>query len=531
MMQGSYGLYWGNLSKTLDETRVFDLCAQQGVHPMYVKVFRGKTSGESLGSAFVLFLSQADAERITKTLNNAVIDGHAIRIMPYAQNFKESLNGKTCIVIYHLPTTVSQKDLNTLCAAFGDVKSCYIPADVAGQPTGVGFVMFATEAEKEQAIAKLNNTSIKTGDVPLKVFPYFSKAERIVHRYTKGTYNNLYVKGIPKEGLSEADLKDIFGKYGELLSVILKKDPLNEKLNSGAAYVCFKNNADAMKAKEELHGKEVKGAKLHVDRHYKKSQMAELKQAQKAIAKEEWNAKYAECNLFVKPIPGKVQQSDIESIFKIYGKIVSVKIASKWVQEEGKAPTKKSRHFAFVCFSNKEEAKRAQADADGKFVWGRKMYVNFAQAKDVRERELKKTSAEAARPLPVPGYVPYPYPVPQLPVPAPIPKPMETKKPVPAVPTMAAVAAAAEQKEEENPYYIDRKYIKKAGPEEKKHYLGEKLYMIVSEKEPQLASKITGKILELNVEEILALFDETHITEKIAELKKLFEEGTKVAHA
>ena len=508
MMQGPFGLYWGNLSKAINESVIVELCTKINIQPIYVKVFKSKTTKEPLGSALVLFALPMDAEKVAHEMNNASLDGKSIRIMPYVSNFKEMVDPKACIVIYHLPPAMTQKDLFSLCSEFGAVQSCYLPVkEGTGESTCTGFVMFSSFVDKEIALSKLNNVVLKDGTTPLKVFPYFRKEERVLHRFTKGTFNNLYVKGLPKEGFTEENLREIFGKYGELHSVILNKDQANPSLNSGSAFVCFKENDNAMKAKEELHGKEIKGAKLYVDRHYKKAQMAALREAQKKLSTQQWLSKYPDCNLYIRPIPEKVTKKTLETLFAKFGTVISVKIP------EG--PDKKPKNYAFVCLSQKEEAYKAIAALNGKRRWKSIITVTLAEDKE-------KAIAEQAQAL---GYFPYQPPMPAAPevqerIPA------EEKKELGTQPSVAP-PQPVEQKEEENPYYLDKKYLRKATPEEKKQYLGEKLYIIVSEKEPQLASKITGALLGKDIEEVITLFDEIKITEQIAELKNILSECSK----
>jgi RNA recognition motif-containing protein len=83
------------------------------------------------------------------------------------------------------------------------------------------------------------------------------------------------------------------------------------------------------------------------------------------------------------------------------------------------------------------------------------------------------------------------------------------------------------EEEDENPYEINQEYLKTLDEEEQRNYLGEKLYTIIVEKESVLASKITGMLLELSVPEIIDLFYEPNLNEKIQEAKDVLGELTK----
>lgn len=65
----------------------------------------------------------------------------------------------------------------------------------------------------------------------------------------------LFVGNIPFS-MSEEDMREIFGKYGELESCVLKINKFNGK-SRGYGFVSFKNDDDAEKAVSELNGFEV----------------------------------------------------------------------------------------------------------------------------------------------------------------------------------------------------------------------------------------------------------------------------------
>ena len=52
--------------------------------------------------------------------------------------------------------------------------------------------------------------------------------------------------------------------------------------------------------------------------------------------------------------------------------------------------TGQSRGFGFACFGARDEAEAAQREMDGRWVFGRKLYVNFAQARAERAEELER---------------------------------------------------------------------------------------------------------------------------------------------
>ena len=50
----------------------------------------------------------------------------------------------------------------------------------------------------------------------------------------------------------------------------------------------------------------------------------------------------------------------------------------------------------FVCFGTRAEAEAAQKKMDGRWVFGRRLYVSFAQAKAERAAELRRKYQDQA---------------------------------------------------------------------------------------------------------------------------------------
>lgn len=62
---------------------------------------------------------------------------------------------------------------------------------------------------------------------------------------------NIFVKGFPIH-FGEIELKEMFGKHGEIISVFIQRDQNGHSKRNGV--ILFRNNADAAKAKVNLNG-------------------------------------------------------------------------------------------------------------------------------------------------------------------------------------------------------------------------------------------------------------------------------------
>jgi RNA recognition motif-containing protein len=65
-------------------------------------------------------------------------------------------------------------------------------------------------------------------------------------------------------GVTEDELKELFGKYGEVEEGIIIRDRMSGR-SKGYGFITFANEEDADKAMEALNGYELNGRKLAVN--------------------------------------------------------------------------------------------------------------------------------------------------------------------------------------------------------------------------------------------------------------------------
>lgn len=179
------------------------------------------------------------------------------------------------------------------------------------QSTGRAFVFFETEEAAEKA--RMNTEYIAEAFKPRKIQQIF---------------NNIYLKNFPLDTTVD-ELREHFGKYGEIIScVIMKKKGLdgNEK---PFAFVCYDVEENkilgakmAQRAVEETHGKPFKDMILYAQPALPKVQREQILQQNMQRFK---NSK-KRCNLFVKGFPLEVTKEDLQKIFGNFGTVESIKI-------------------------------------------------------------------------------------------------------------------------------------------------------------------------------------------------------------
>jgi RNA recognition motif-containing protein len=99
----------------------------------------------------------------------------------------------------------------------------------------------------------MNGKALNSGDL-LQVTTYQApekKPSAVSSGVSGGNpcFNNLYVKNFPRPEFTDDDLRELFFKYGEIVSAVVMKD--GEGKSKGFGFVCFKEPGDAQKALSE----------------------------------------------------------------------------------------------------------------------------------------------------------------------------------------------------------------------------------------------------------------------------------------
>jgi polyadenylate-binding protein len=69
---------------------------------------------------------------------------------------------------------------------------------------------------------------------------------------TKHTFNNVYVKGFPKDDVfSEENLSELFRQFGEIQNAAIMRD--GQGISKGFGFVCFSDPSSAEKATQYVH--------------------------------------------------------------------------------------------------------------------------------------------------------------------------------------------------------------------------------------------------------------------------------------
>ena len=144
---------------------------------------------------------------------------------------------------------------------FGNILSCKVATDDAGESKGYGYVHYETGVSANMAITKINGMLIAGKQVHVGHFV------RRDNRAGQADWTNLYVKGLPSSW-DDAKLREEFEKHGAVTSCKVQVAPVeggeeskekekekgSEGKSRGFGFVNFEEHESAVKAIEAFNG-------------------------------------------------------------------------------------------------------------------------------------------------------------------------------------------------------------------------------------------------------------------------------------
>ncbi|KAL7746466.1 Protein phosphatase PP2A regulatory subunit B [Sorochytrium milnesiophthora] len=382
--QPSASLYVGELDPSVTEAYLFEMFNVIGPVAS-VRVCRDAVTRRSLGYAYVNFHLTADGERALEQLNYTPIKGRPCRIMWSQRDPSLRKSGTGNIFIKNLDEAIDNKALHDTFTAFGNILSCKVATDQDGNSRGYGFVHYETLEAAERAIEAVNGMLLNDKAVYVGLhLPRKERQARIAEVRSK--FTNLYVKNLPEEA-TEEQLRELFGRYGEITSLMVQHDP--DGSSKGFGFINYADHEAAARAVDDLHDKDFMGKTLYVQRAQKKSEREEELRKMYEMQRNERMAKWHGTNLYVKNLDDSIDDEALRREFAPFGAITSSKVM---VDDKGI-----SRGFGFVCFSTPDEATKAVTEMNGKMIENKPIYVALAQRKDQRRAQLEAQHAQRSQ--------------------------------------------------------------------------------------------------------------------------------------
>lgn len=556
--QNNASLYVGDLAPAVNEAKLFEVF--NAVGPVAsIRICRDAVTRRSRGYGYVNFHNPADAERALDTMNYQNIDGRPCRLMWKQSDKNLRISGQGNIFVKNLDESIDNKQLYDTFSLFGNILSCKVATDrETGKSKGYGFVHYERTESAEKATKSVNGMTIAGKEVVVTKFKPKNQRQTLV------AWTNVYIKNIPVDW-KEDNVRKCFDGLGEITSLKII-DPVEGKPTT-FAFVNMATHEQAKAAVEQLNGFKV-GEKedgsdlgLEVTRAQKKQERQKVLSQQFAKMKIERINKYQGLNLYVKNIDDSIDDAKLNQHFQRFGTITSARVMQT---ESGE-----SRGFGFVCFSDAAEATKAVTEMNGKMLAGKPLYVALAQRKEMRQQQLAQAHSARGmgRPMMFPGMMPgmmmmqpgaprgmFPMGMQGGPM-SMYPRPMFNQMQQQRVPrgprgpqqqrvkfnqnarNMANNGPRAPQsnatpqqppqqiQQPQQPPPLTASALADAPAERRKNMIGERIYPLIHQLQPQLAGKITGMLLEFENSELLNLL------ESPADLKKRVNEAIEVLNA
>jgi len=254
----------------------------------------------------------------------------------------------------------------------GPVLSIRVCRDmITRRSLGYAYVNFQQPADAERALDTMNFDVIKINGRPLgkPIRIMWSQRDPSLRKSGQG---NIFIKNLDKS-IDNKVLYDTFSSFGNILSCkVVDEGDGDGNTSKGYGFVHFESDEAATRAIEKVNGMMLADKKVFVGRFKSRGdRMREFGERAKQFT-----------NLYIKNLPESWTDEKMEEEFKVFGEILSHKVAFD-------SETGKSKCFGFISFKEHDQAEAAVEAMDGKEIDGKKIYCGRAQKKAERESELK----------------------------------------------------------------------------------------------------------------------------------------------
>lgn len=212
------------------------------------------TENQSRGYGYVQFRNKEDSERARMDLGEANFNNKKIEISVYVKRPHVNLEDTySNIYVKDLPPTIDTvENFQALVQGFGEIQHISL---CFKEDLPYGFCNFRFHGDAVTAVKTLNGSEIEGKVIyagraqtrrerTMNLRDNFEKMKRL--KYNETRKRNLYVRGFDAT-MQEDNLIDILGKYGEIESVAIIREKVHPFESKKFGFVCFKNEADALK--------------------------------------------------------------------------------------------------------------------------------------------------------------------------------------------------------------------------------------------------------------------------------------------
>ncbi|WWC95018.1 polyadenylate-binding protein, cytoplasmic and nuclear [Kwoniella sp. B9012] len=271
---GQGNIFIKNLDEGIDNKALHDTFAAFG-DILSCKVGTDET-GKSRGFAFVHYSTGEAADAAIKAVNGMLLNdkkvfvGHHVGKKERLSKVEEQRSQFTNVYIKNLDPEFTDAEFEELVKPFGATVSVALSKDESGASKGFGFVNFESHEAARQAVDELNDKDVKgrklyAGRAQSKLERESelkkSHEEKRMENEAKSAGVNLYIKNLDDEW-DDDRLRAEFDSFGTITSCKVMKD--DHDVSRGFGFVCFSAPEEATKAVSEMNGKMIGTKPLYV---------------------------------------------------------------------------------------------------------------------------------------------------------------------------------------------------------------------------------------------------------------------------
>ncbi|KAJ7946074.1 Polyadenylate-binding protein [Quillaja saponaria] len=269
---GAGNIFIKNLDKAIEHKALHDTFSAFG-NVLSCKVATD-SSGQSKGYGFVQFENEESAQKAIEKLNGMLLNDKQVYVGPFLRKQeRDSVIDKTKfnnVFVKNLSESTSEEDLKNVFAEFGPITSVVVMRDGDGKSKCFGFVNFESADDAVRSVEALNGKKID--DKEWYVGKAQKKSEReteLKHRFEQTMKEaadkyqgaNLYVKNLD-DSIGDDKFKELFSPFGMITSCKVMRDP--NGISRGSGFVAFSTPEEASRALLEMNGKMVVSKPLYV---------------------------------------------------------------------------------------------------------------------------------------------------------------------------------------------------------------------------------------------------------------------------
>ncbi|CAK8683934.1 polyadenylate-binding protein 1-like [Clavelina lepadiformis] len=512
---GVGNIFIKNLDKSIDNKALFDTFSAFG-NILSCKVSCNEHGSKGYG--FVHFETEEAAVRAIEKVNGMLLNDKKVfvgKFLTRSERMKklgERVRQFTNIYIKNFGDKLDEETLKEMFEQHGIVKSVAVMKDRDGNSRGFGFVALEKHEDAQKAVEALNGKEIEGSSDLLYVGRAQKKQERQAElhgqfeqqkqeRIQRFQGVNLYVKNLD-DNVTDDDLREAFSQYGTITSAKIMSEGERSR---GFGFVCFSSPEEATKAVTEMNGRIVGSKPLYVA-------LAQRREDRKAHLTAQYMQRMT-TNMGVR-----------------------IAAPSQMIGQSFQAAGAPGGYFMPFQGAQRTYMPSQLVRATPRWQQSQPQF----QMGDMRNVGPRGPAGPAIRPMTTPvaarGIHPSPH---QMmaqhqvatmqpfkytqsvrnPAMTGYPQPGQPQQQQPSDPSIQQAVHVQGQEP------LTASMLAAAQPQEQKQMLGERLYPLIESSHPDLASKITGMLLEIDNSELL------HMLESRESLKAKVEEAVAVLQA